>query len=78
MSGGRWVSAAAMTARAISVASVRPIKTSSAPESSRLASRMSLTIRASRSDSPEITSSIPSSWSMLSETSSRRSVIAAP
>ena len=49
------------TARAISVASVRPIETVAAPESSRLASRMSLTIRASRSDSPEITSSIPSS-----------------
>ena len=56
----------------------RPISKDAAPESSRLASRMSLTILASRSDSPAITPSIPSCCSSPSTTSSRLSVIAAP
>ena len=59
MPAGRCASAAARTARAISVASAGPMSNAAAPESSRLASRMSLTIRASRSDSPAITASIP-------------------
>ena len=75
---GACARSALTTCVAIFSASQLPIAIDIRPESSRLAQRMSLTIRASRSASLATTSSSPSRCDSSRRTSSRLSVSAAP
>ena len=77
-STGEWARSAPITLSTSSIALQLTMATPICPESRRLAQRMSLTMRASRSASLEITSSNPLRCDSSRRTSLRWSVSAAP